>query len=201
MSSTKIKNTIKDPLIKLNDWWNDAKHESPLKQKSAVCLSTINAMGFPNSRFVDLKNVESGGITFCSSFDSEKGDDIKANPRVGIAVWWDHVGYQVRIIGLAVKVDENKAKEYWESRKRGAQVATASFNQSKEIDNQHLLIEKTKAVESLFEGKIIPKPGNWGGYRVKSISIEFLQFRENRIHIREFYQFTNDVWSKQILQP
>lgn len=150
------------PLEKLAEWWEDAKQHSPLAQKNAVCLSTINEPGFPNSRFVDLKSIESYGLTFCSSYDAPKGKNINNNPKVGLTIWWDHVGYQIRVIGEASKIDENLSTLFWASRNRGAQIATHSFNQSKEVTSEHLLIKKARKVENQFKNMTIPKPSNWG---------------------------------------
>ena len=193
--------TMTEPLNKLERWWEKAKFNSPLKQKNAVCLSTIDELGFPNSRYVDLKSIESNRVIFCSSYDSPKAKNISNNPKVGLTIWWDHVGYQIRIIGKAYKVDEGLSEKLWKSRKRGAQVAAHSFNQSEEVESKHLLINKVKGIESLFENREIPKPNTWGAYMVEPSSIEFLQFKENRMHFREFYVLEKEGWSKTFLQP
>ncbi|PCJ47880.1 MAG: pyridoxamine 5'-phosphate oxidase [Gammaproteobacteria bacterium] len=192
---------MKNPLIQIEKWWSLAIGASPLNLKSAVCLSTIDETGFPNSRFVDLKDVDLEGVIFCSSYDSKKGGEIKNNPRVGITAWWDHVGYQIRIVGNAVKVSEGEAIRYWEARSRSAQVATLSFNQSQILDNFEFLEEKFLMTESEYKTNHIPKPVNWGAYKIVPNSIEFLQFKENRIHHRELYQIENGKWSSCLLQP
>ena len=57
---------MNNPIEKFNDLWQQALLDSPLQQKSAVCVSTINAEGFPESRFVDLKKVDEQGFVFCT---------------------------------------------------------------------------------------------------------------------------------------
>lgn len=61
--------------------------------------------------------------------------------------------------------------------------------------NRHAQTETT--------GGPVEKPARWGGYRVIPISIEFLTFRENRMHLREYYYRKDKltVWKKTLLQP
>lgn len=192
---------MNEPLVKFKEWWKKAKQNSPLKQKNAVCLSTIDELGFPNSRFVDLKSIESYGLTFCSSYDAPKGKNISKNSKVGLTIWWDHVGYQIRVIGKAFKADEDLSKKFWNSRKREAQISTHSFNQSEGVESEHLLIKKVKETEILFKDNEIPKPNNWGAYIIEPSSIEFVEFKEDRMHIRELYKLETGIWTKVLLQP
>lgn len=192
---------MKNPLLQLAEWWSFAIEASPLNLKSAVCLSTIDKMGFPNSRFVDLKDIDLEGVIFCSSYNSRKGDDIKNNPKAGITAWWDHVGYQIRVVGNAVKVSEDEATRYWESRNRSAQIATLSFNQSQILDNFELLEENFLITDSKYGIDPIAKPNNWGAYKIVPHTIEFLQFNESRLHLREHFQIENGKWSRCLLQP
>jgi pyridoxamine 5'-phosphate oxidase len=43
-----------NPFEKFNELWSNALSNSPLQQKSAVCISTIDSNGYPSGRFVDL---------------------------------------------------------------------------------------------------------------------------------------------------
>lgn len=52
---------MNNPTDKFKIWWQEALAESPLQQKSAVCVSTIDEQGFPTARFVDLKSVGENG--------------------------------------------------------------------------------------------------------------------------------------------
>lgn len=81
------------PIEKFESWWQEALADSPLQQKSAVCVSTIDEYGFPAARFVDLKSVTEAGFVFCSYFDSAKGKQIARNAKTAMTVWWDHLGY------------------------------------------------------------------------------------------------------------
>lgn len=192
---------MNDPIAKFNQWWQLAIADSPLQQKSAVCVSTIDSAGFPQARFVDLKAASEQGFVFCSYLDSNKGQEISANDKVAITAWWDHIGYQIRIVGIAKQLEQGQALEYWHSRNRGAQLTTTAFEQSKPLDHEQQLEQKFTAIEQRLAGSEVPMPTDWGGYIVEPISIEFLTFAETRLHLRELYQISDKGWQKSLLQP
>lgn len=189
------------PINKFKLWWQEALAESPLKQKSAVCVSTIDNNGFPSGRFVDLKEVSDKGFVFCSYLDSAKGRHISNNSKSSMTFWWDHVGYQIRVVGYAEEIAEIEANKFWETRTRSAQLTTTAFDQSAPLDSESVLVKRLKQVSENLDGKPVPKPKNWGGYLIKPISIEFFTFQESRLHLRELYEYTGSCWVKQLLQP
>jgi pyridoxamine 5'-phosphate oxidase len=192
---------MENPLEKFNLWWTEALLTSPLKQKNAVCISTIDSNGYPAGRFVDLKEVNQEGFIFCTHLNSAKGQHINENSKVAMTLWWDHVGYQVRVVGVAHVLEEGEAVTYWKTRSKDAQLATAAFEQSQPLMSEHDLESRVEAISNQHINSDIPKPDTWGGYCVKPRSIEFLTFRESRLHLRELYTINEKVWSKTLLQP
>lgn len=193
---------MENPIEKFENWWKTSLTQSPLKQKSATCVSTIGSDGFPSGRFVDLKAVDNEGFTFCTYLDSEKGRHISENPNVALTIWWDHVGYQVRIKGVAKPIPEDEARKHWIARNREAQLTTLCSKQSQVLESNEALLKQLAEVEVRHEGTDVPKPATWGGYRVKPISIEFLTFSDTRLHKRElFEEKSTDLWRVTLLQP
>ena len=191
-----------NPITKFREWWKTALVQTPLKQKSAVCVSTVGQDGFPSGRFVDLKAVDEEGFSFCTYLDSEKGRHITANPKVALTVWWDHVGYQVRVKGTAEPIPEEEATKHWMTRSRDAQLTTLCSEQSQVLESEEVLQKQLAEVEARFRGVNVPKPTNWGGYRIKPLSIEFLTFRDSRLHKRELFQIDETgAWQMSLLQP
>lgn len=178
---------MENPIDKFHQWWQDALVNSPLQQQSAVCISTIDENGFPSGRFVDLKSVDDKGFTFCTYLDSAKGKHIQTNPKTAMTVWWDHVGFQVRVMGEATAISDIEADEVWITRKRSAQLTTTAFHQSQPMLERQELRSRFEAITDKFTDQDVPRPVNWGGYCIHPISIEFLTFTENRLHIRELY--------------
>ena len=193
---------MEHPISKFQKWWKSALNHSPLNQKSAVCVSTIDQNGYPSGRFVDLKAVDDQGFTFCTYLDSDKGHHLSANPKVALTLWWDHVGYQVRITGVAEPIAEDEASEHWTARSRNAQLTTLCSRQSQEIKSSEALRQQLAQAKVRYQGVDVPKPDNWGGYRVRPESIEFLLFSDDRLHKRERYDRDSaGAWRVTLLQP
>ena len=192
---------MEHPVVKFNQWWKVALDNTPLKQKNAVCVSTVDSDGFPAGRFVDLKAVSEKGFTFCTYLDSKKGVEISANSKIAMTVWWDHVGYQVRVTGFALSLSEKDATRFWESRSRDAQLTTICSLQSQILESEEVLQEQLLTAREKFSSEEIPKPNNWGGFTIQPISIEFLTFNDNKLHLRELFEFNNGEWNKRLLQP
>lgn len=192
---------MEDPFVKFNAWWKSASLNSPLKQKNAVCISTLDRNGYPSGRFVDLKAVNDLGFVFCTCLNSAKGEQIDENAKIALTLWWDHVGYQVRVLGVAQPIGEHEAITYWKARSKAAQLTTLAFEQSKPLADEAALQTRMDCVAKQYRHSEVPKPITWGGYRIKPHSIEFLTFRESRLHLRELYTLEGSVWNKSLLQP
>jgi pyridoxamine 5'-phosphate oxidase len=54
-----------------------------------------------------------------------------------------------------------------------------------------------------FEGKQVPRPPRWSGFRVAPLAIEFWRNRESRLHDRELYTRAGpgQPWKLQLLNP
>ncbi|MGC3981653.1 MAG: pyridoxal 5'-phosphate synthase [Steroidobacteraceae bacterium] len=181
--------------------WCGAKKEGTLKHRNAVCVSTVDVDGYPSSRFVDLKEVDEAGFVFCTCLDSAKALEISLNPKAGITIWWEHVAMQIRIQGECSVISHQEADKHWLSRSREAQITTATFNQSKSIASLDSLVEQYSQAEIEYGGKAISRPHNWGGFRLKPKQIEFLEFKESRLHLRTVYRLADSLWQKSFLQP
>jgi pyridoxamine 5'-phosphate oxidase len=56
-------------------------------------------------------------------------------------------------------------------------------------------------LEKEFEGKDVPLPENWGGYRLEHRSVEFWQGRRDRMHDRFIYTKNGTIWQIERLAP
>ncbi|KNC65980.1 pyridoxamine-phosphate oxidase [Pseudoalteromonas rubra] len=192
---------MNNPIEQFLSWWQQAKAQPNLKQRSAVCVSTIDEQGFPCGRFVDLKAVSDAGFTFCTHLGSQKGQDLRRNPKVAMTAWWDALGYQVRVKGLAYEISRADALRYWQSRSHDAQLTTLVCQQSQPLVSMQAVTSKLETLGNDFQAQTIPLPEDWGGFVIQPLSIEFLTFKENRLHERELYQHENGAWCKTQLQP
>lgn len=192
---------ITNPLDLFRQWYTTAQESSPLKHRGAVCVSTIDQYGFPDGRFVDLKEVSDSGFIFCTHLDSAKGLALTHNPNVALTFWWDHLERQVRVVGQAERIPDAHADVFFQQRSRDAQRTSWASHQSSPLHNAAALERQLQAVQTQFAGRTIPRPATWGGYCVMPARIEFLSFKVTRLHERLlFYKDGND-WKQQWLQP
>lgn len=194
-------NILPNPIDQFLNWFEAARHSGVL-EPNAMTLSTIDENGHPKSRIVLLKEVENGTFVFYTNYESAKGNHIKNNPVVSITFWWDKMERQVNISGSIEKVDREQAEKYFHSRPVGSQIGAWVSHQSSIVPNREFLENKLADLTKEFEGKIVPLPDYWGGYRISPTSIEFWQGRPNRLHDRIRYtKMKGGEWKIERLSP
>jgi len=66
------------------------------------------------------------------------------------------------------------------------------------VPNRQYLIDRQAEFTKKFEGKEIPRPNHWGGYKIVPHSIEFWQGRKNRLHDRIRFTLDNKTWDWKV---
>jgi pyridoxamine 5'-phosphate oxidase len=149
-----------------------------------------------------LKGVEKGGFVFYSNYQSHKGKELDENPACALTFFWPQLERQIRIEGVAERVSEDQSLQYFQSRPRQSQVGAWSSPQSAVIADRSLLEKRVKEIEERFKGQtLLPKPKQWGGYRVDPFMIEFWQGRPSRLHDRIVYSKADTTWKISRLAP
>lgn len=187
------------PLEFVDEWLTDARRAG-LNQPSACCLSTIGSDGGPDARFVDVKRVTNDGFVFATHLGSAKALDIARDARVALTFWWDDLGRQVRVRGLAEPVATAVADELFAARSLDAQIVSSISEQSAELADPATLATAIDAVRN-DAVQAVPRPSAWGGYVVRPSTIEFLLFSETRVHERLLFERERDAWRARWLQP
>jgi len=189
------------PLVQFEKWFQEALH-SEATEPSAMMLATVTESGLPSCRVVLLKGIESGCFLFYTNHQSRKGKELDEHPICALTFFWPELERQVRIEGIAVRVDDETATTYFQSRPRESQVGAWASPQSAVIAGRAILEERVKEIEKRFEGhKVLPKPKQWGGYRVEPHWIEFWQGRIGRLHDRILYSKEDSNWKISRLAP
>lgn len=170
---------------------------------NAMTVSTIGKDGYPHSRVVLLKGVEDNGFVFYTNYESDKGREMAAEPRVALTFFWPEMERQIRVEGLVEKIPEADSNAYFRERPRESQIGAWASPQSCEVDGENDLSDRYKAMVERFKStNDIPRPPHWGGYIVRPKMIEFWQGRPSRLHDRFRYQLQADgVWSLHRLAP
>ncbi len=200
MKELRKKDLHPDPLVQFKRWFEDAKNTTT-KIPEAMTLSTANKEGIPSSRMILLKGVDDKGFIFYTNTNSRKGKEILENKYVSLCFWWEELERQVRVEGMVEMLPPSESDKYFSTRPRGSQIGAWASLQSEVIESRESLNKKFKEYEKKFEGKEIPRPPYWNGYRVIPLEIEFWQGREDRFHDRLRYRKKNDRWVIERLQP
>jgi len=190
-----------NPLLLFEKWFSEEKELSNLKLPAACCLSTIGLDGYPNSRFVSLKEIVNDSFVITGPLNSRKGNEIENSPKAALSFWWTSTERQIRIQGDVSKISKLNAKIYFEQRNRDSKIVSTIFEQGKSIQSVTHLQKHFEEQKEEFESKEIKRPENWGGIYIKPFRIEFMEFKESRLHERRLYEKVNNEWSMIILQP
>ncbi|GBF49513.1 pyridoxine/pyridoxamine 5'-phosphate oxidase [Leptospira ryugenii] len=189
-----------DPLELFHAWFALAEEEG-IEEPNAMFLATVDTEGQPSGRVVLLKEIREGGFVFFTNYQSRKGKDIQHNQKVALTFFWHSQERQIRIEGTAGKKDESYARNYFAKRPRVSQLGALSSKQSEVVPDRTFLETEFERLETLYEGKEIPMPEDWGAYIVYPHRLEFWQGRQGRLHDRLLYTKNNGIWERCRLSP
>lgn len=164
-------------------------------------LATVGPDGLPSSRVVLLKGADQQGFAFYTNIESRKSRDLRANPKASLCFWWPALEQQVRVEGNVEPVSDVEADAYWETRPRGSQIGAWASRQSEPIESHNELVDEFERLEREYDGRTVPRPPFWSGYRLVPERIEFWSGQEDRLHRRELYTRTGTGWQKTLLSP
>lgn len=190
----------REPFELFDSWFSLAKLRTGLNDPNAMCLSTIDEDGFPDSRMVLLKGHDERGFVFFTNSLSNKGRSISKTPKAALNFFWDSLRRQIRIQGNVERVTPEESDKYFASRSRTSQLGAWASMQSQQLDSRDTFIERIAKYQLNFPNSV-PRPPHWYGFRVRPFEIEFWQDRRDRLHDRFVYRLTEDVWKVSRLYP
>lgn len=192
---------IDDPVGLFRDWLSAARESEP-NDPNAMALATADGDGLPDVRMVLLKAISEDGFTFYSHAGSAKGVQLTARPQAALCFHWKSLRRQVRVRGRVGPVPDAEADAYFASRARASRIGALASDQSRPMASRAEFEARVKAVDDQYEGREdIPRPADWGGYRVVPDVIEFWQDQAFRMHDRLQFTKTNGVWTAVRLYP
>jgi pyridoxamine 5'-phosphate oxidase len=190
-----------DPIRQFCAWFEDAS-KSGVAEWNAMALATASPDGRPSVRMVLLRGVDPRGFSFFTNYESRKAREIEANPHAALVFFWHEIERQVRIEGRVERVSDDESDRYFQSRPAGARIGAWASPQSAVIPSREALDTAYREAEARYQDGNVPRPANWGGYRLVPQSIEFWQGRPNRLHDRLRYtKLAHGDWRIERLAP
>ena len=189
-----------DPFSQFQAWFDTAV-QAKLPEPNAMTLATATPDGRPSARIVLLKGVDARGFVFYTNFESQKGKALLANPYAALVFLWDELERQVRIEGAVEPVADAEADAYFASRPWGSRVGAWASAQSSVLPSRAVIDQRYAALAAEYEGRDVPRPPHWGGFRVLPQMVEFWQGRSSRLHDRLRYSRAGAEWVVERLSP
>jgi pyridoxamine 5'-phosphate oxidase len=217
-----------DPMHLANTWLKEALANAGARNSNSMTLATAGHDGQPSARVVLCKLFvpDPGYVVFYTNYRSRKGRELAANPSVAATFYWDNLGLQIRLEGLAVRSPESESDSYFLTRDRGSQLGAWGSDQSEAIASHDALVlqireraaqlgvpvgddERGQALADAAPA--IPRPPHWGGVRIWVSAVELWVEGKDRIHDRALWRreliqedehtFSASSWTGTRLQP
>ena len=189
-----------EPIVRFRELLAQAE-QLDIQSHNAFALATTGKDLQPTVRMVLLKDVDERGLVFYTNLQSRKGRQLAENPRASACFWWPQLQRQVRIEGGVERVNDQEADKYFASRPRGSQIAAWASNQSSELSSRDVLLGAAALLTAQYEGRAIPRPPYWSGYRLVPERFEFWKEHADRLHEREVYTRQASGWKISLLAP
>jgi pyridoxamine 5'-phosphate oxidase len=193
---------IDDPILLFKIWMDEAK-KSEQNDPNALSLATSNNENVPSVRMVLLKEFNKNGFVFYTNLNSQKGKELKENPKAAMCFHWKSLLRQIRISGMVSQVEDKVADQYYYSRGYESRISAWASKQSSELVNRDELTNSIKEYKQKYNNENeVPRPTHWSGWNLSPSSIEFWLDGEGRVHERLKYTIDkNGNWIKSLLSP
>lgn len=188
------------PLVQAARWLSAAISRG-VGEPNAATLSTVDAAGRPSGRIVLVKGCDEAGVTFFTNYESRKGQELLAQPVASLVVFWPEAHQQVRIAGPVERVTAAESDAYFATRPYGSQLGAWASTQSRVLASREDLEEAVEAVRARFGDGPVPRPPQWGGFRLLPDEVEVWQGRASRLHDRFVYRQEGPGWRIERLWP
>ena len=181
------KDLAKNPFRQFEQWFQEAE-AAKIPEPNAMTLATTGRDGRPAARTVLLKGVDGRGFVFYTNYESRKGRELDANPRATLLFPWIAMERQITVEGPVTRGTREESEAYFHSRPRQSQLAAWASPQSTAVAGRAVIEESYRVVDKKYEGREVPLPPNWGGFRLAPETVEFWQGRRSRLHDRLRYR-------------
>ena len=194
---------LNDPFELFEKWFDEAKNKE-INDPNALALGTASKTGIPSVRMVLLKGFDNNGFVFYTNLNSQKGNELKENPKAAMCFHWKSLLRQIRISGTVTQRIDDVADQYYKSRGYESRIGAWASKQSKKLSSRDELMNSIKEFKKKYNDETkVPRPSHWSGWNLSPSSIEFWLDGDSRIHERLNYIIDKKSgnWIKSLLSP
>ena len=201
-----------DPLPTVIAWLAEMTALGTRRNPNALALATADASGRPSVRMVLVKEIApSGYLVFYTNYGSRKAAELDRASRAAGVLYWEELGRQVRFEGRVVRSPDAESDAYFASRPERSQLNAWASRQSQPLVDTAELERRAEQKARELRGAPVPRPPNWGGYRLWFEALELWAEGADRFHERlrytrelapdDAFSFGAGQWSWRRLQP
>lgn len=192
---------VSEPFALLDIWLKEARASEP-NDSSAMTLATVDETGLPDARIVLLRGVSPEGLKFYTNFDSAKSQQVQASGKAALCLHWKSLRRQVRVRGSIARLPDADSDAYFKMRTPQSRISAIASDQSQPLKDRAIFMQRIGELSEIYgDSEDIPRPPNWGGFRVIPDVVEFWQDQAFRMHDRLQLTRTPDGWSGTRLYP
>jgi pyridoxamine 5'-phosphate oxidase len=199
-SGIEIGDVDPDPFLQWQVWFDGAV-DAGVTEPSAMVVSTIGLDGVPDARAVLVRGADARGLVFYTNYDSVKSRQLDAAPVAAATFAWLELHRQVRLRAHVERVSDVESDDYFATRPRGSQLGAWASAQSEVLGDRADLETRVIGYDEQFSDAPVPRPPNWGGWRLIPFEWEFWQGRHSRLHDRLRYRRADGAWTIDRLSP
>lgn len=192
-----------DPMPLVKEWYDQAKASGKYADFDAMTLCTVDDRGMPSARIVLCRRLwtDPPSIGFFTNRESRKGHELDLTKRAACVLHWPNEQRQVRIEGSVERLSDAESDEYFQQRAVISRLGAWASLQSRPLGARADLLRAVAEQAMRFGVDLlkptgthaIPRPPNWGGYRVYAESVELWMGGTGRLHDRAKWTRTSPI--------